>query len=141
MNFGLLTSVRYIVLPQAWRVILPPAFSFFVMFIKDTALASQIGVVELTFAAKVLNNKGFSAALVFGDNPRCLFRDFLSVGTRLGANWRPDLPHLDIAGLEASYGAVPVLSGIDLSVAKGDVIGLMGPSGSGKSTILRASLG
>ena len=66
MNFGLLTSVRYIVLPQAWRVILPPAFSFFVLFIKDTALASQIGVIELTFAAKVLNNKGFSAALVFG---------------------------------------------------------------------------
>ena len=66
MNFGLLTSVRYVVLPQAWRVILPPAFGFFVLFIKDTALASQIGVIELTFAAKVLNNKGFSAALVFG---------------------------------------------------------------------------
>ncbi|WP_046866778.1 amino acid ABC transporter permease [Microvirga massiliensis] len=66
MNFGLLDTVRYVVLPQAWRVILPPAFGFFVLFIKDTALASQIGVVELTFAAKVLNNKGFSAALVFG---------------------------------------------------------------------------
>jgi polar amino acid transport system permease protein len=66
MNFGLLASVRNIVLPQAWRVILPPAFGFFVLFIKDTALASQIGVIELTFAAKVLNNKGFSAALVFG---------------------------------------------------------------------------
>ena len=44
----------------------PPAFSFFILFIKDTALASQIGVVELTYAGKVLNNKGFSAALVFG---------------------------------------------------------------------------
>ena len=31
--------------------------------IKDTALASQIGVVELTFAGKVLANKGFPAAL------------------------------------------------------------------------------
>ena len=66
MNFGLLASIRHVVLPQAWRVILPPAFGFFVLFIKDTALASQIGVIELTFAAKVLNNKGFSAALVFG---------------------------------------------------------------------------
>jgi polar amino acid transport system permease protein len=66
MNFGLLDTVRHVVLPQAWRVILPPAFGFFVMFIKDSALASQIGVVELTYAAKVLNNKGFSAALVFG---------------------------------------------------------------------------
>ncbi len=66
MNFGLLGAVRHVILPQAWRVILPPAFGFFVLFIKDTALASQIGVLELTYAGKVLNNKGFSAALVFG---------------------------------------------------------------------------
>jgi polar amino acid transport system permease protein len=66
MNFSMLDTVRHVVLPQAWSVILPPAFAFFVMFIKDTALASQIGVIELTYAGKVLNNKGFSAALVFG---------------------------------------------------------------------------
>jgi polar amino acid transport system permease protein len=66
MNFSLIETIRYVALPQAWRIILPPAFGFFVMFIKDTALASQIGVVELTFVGKVLNNKGFSAALSFG---------------------------------------------------------------------------
>ena len=66
MNFSLLQTLRMVILPQAWKVILPPAFSFFVLFIKDTALASQIGVVELTYSAKVLNNKGFSAALAFG---------------------------------------------------------------------------
>ena len=46
------------IVPQAWPVILPPAFAFMVGFIKDTALVSQIGVVELTFAGKVLNNRG-----------------------------------------------------------------------------------
>jgi polar amino acid transport system permease protein len=66
MNFNLLQTLGMVILPQAWKVILPPAFSFFVLFIKDTALASQIGVVELTYSAKVLNNKGFSAALAFG---------------------------------------------------------------------------
>jgi polar amino acid transport system permease protein len=66
MNFSYLETLRYIVVPQAWKVMLPPAFSFFVLFIKDTALASQIGVVELTFAGKVLANKGFPAALTFG---------------------------------------------------------------------------
>lgn len=66
MNMTLLQTLRYVIVPQAWKIILPPVFSFFILFIKDTALASQIGVVELTYAGKVLNNKGFSAALVFG---------------------------------------------------------------------------
>ncbi|GMQ75054.1 MAG: amino acid ABC transporter permease [Gammaproteobacteria bacterium] len=66
MNMSLWQTLRHVVLPQAWKIILPPIFSFFILFIKDTALASQIGVVELTYAGKVLNNKGFSAALVFG---------------------------------------------------------------------------
>jgi polar amino acid transport system permease protein len=66
LNFSRWQRMRMIVLPQAWPVILPPAFSFMVGFIKDTALVSQIGVLELTSAGKVLNNRGFSALLVFG---------------------------------------------------------------------------
>ena len=66
MNFGWFQIIWMIVAPQAWKVILPPAFAFMVMFIKDTALASQMGVVELTFAGKILSNRGFSATLTFG---------------------------------------------------------------------------
>jgi polar amino acid transport system ATP-binding protein len=51
------------------------------------------------------------------------------------------LHHLEIVGLEARYGAAPVLAGIDLVVGRGDVIGLIGPSGSGKSTVLRVLMG
>jgi len=66
LNFSYLQTLRLVIVPQAWKVILPPVFGFFVLFIKDTALASQIGVVELAFAGKAMNNKGFSAALVYG---------------------------------------------------------------------------
>ena len=66
MNLGYAGTLRHVVLPQAWRVILPPAFGFFLMFIKDSALASQIGVVELTYVGKALNNKGFTPALSWG---------------------------------------------------------------------------
>ena len=66
MNFSYLQILKEIIFPQVWKVILPPVFGFFIMFIKDTALASQIGVNELTHVGKVLNNKGFSAVLVFG---------------------------------------------------------------------------
>ena len=48
---------------------------------------------------------------------------------------------LEIRGLNAAYGNVTVLSGIDLAVEKGEIIGLIGPSGSGKSTLLRALVG
>ena len=65
MNFTYFQILKEVIFPQAWKVILPRTFSFFIMFIKDTALASQIGVMELTFAAKVLNNKGFSPLLSF----------------------------------------------------------------------------
>ena len=51
------------------------------------------------------------------------------------------MPRLVINGLEARYGSLKVLDGIDLDVASGDVVGLIGPSGSGKSTILRTLVG
>ncbi len=66
MNFSAWRTLWLIVLPQAWRVVLPPSFSFTIGFIKSTSIASQIGVLELTYAAKVLNTKGFSAFLCFG---------------------------------------------------------------------------
>lgn len=66
MNFSRLLVVRRVILPQAWRVILPPAIAFVVMFLKDTALVSQMGVLELMFAGKTLANRGFSSLLVFG---------------------------------------------------------------------------
>ena len=44
---------------------------------------------------------------------------------------------VEIAGLRKSFGANEVLKGIDLTVAPGEVIAIIGKSGSGKSTLLR----
>lgn len=66
LNFSYWQTLQMVIIPQAWKIILPPAFGFFVLFIKDTALASQIGVIELAFAGKAVSNKGFSATLVYG---------------------------------------------------------------------------
>lgn len=46
-------------------------------------------------------------------------------------------PLLRIQGLTKSYGATQVLKGVDLDVARGEVVTVIGPSGSGKTTLLR----
>ncbi|MEQ8307986.1 MAG: amino acid ABC transporter permease [Hoeflea sp.] len=73
MNLSRFQTTFMIVLPQAWPVIIPPSIAFAVSFIKDTALVSQIGVFELTFRGKELNNQGYSGVLVFGTIALCYF--------------------------------------------------------------------
>ncbi|HEY8832765.1 MAG TPA: ABC transporter ATP-binding protein [Gemmatimonadaceae bacterium] len=44
--------------------------------------------------------------------------------------------HLEFENVSFSYGDAPVLSHIDFSASKGEVVALVGPSGSGKSTLV-----
>ncbi|HEX2565646.1 MAG TPA: ABC transporter ATP-binding protein [Burkholderiales bacterium] len=48
---------------------------------------------------------------------------------------------LEVKGLQASYGATPVLHGVDLAMQEGSVTTLLGANGAGKTTFLRALCG
>ncbi|WP_152364674.1 ABC transporter ATP-binding protein [Microlunatus speluncae] len=52
-----------------------------------------------------------------------------------------DQPTVRVTGLTRRYGARAVLDSIDLSIADGEFVALIGRSGSGKSTLLRALAG
>ena len=48
---------------------------------------------------------------------------------------------LDVRGLTVSYGDVPVVKSVDMTIEKGRIVGLVGESGSGKSTLVSAVIG
>jgi len=66
MNMGGFTALRRVILPQAWPVMIPPSMTYSVGLVKSTSIASQIGLFELTYAARIMTNKGISAGLAFG---------------------------------------------------------------------------
>lgn len=44
---------------------------------------------------------------------------------------------LELKDIKLSYGSVPILNGVNLSVKRGDVVSIIGPSGTGKTTLLK----
>ena len=50
-------------------------------------------------------------------------------------------PIVEIRGVAKSFGAVPVLHGVDLAILPGEIIGLVGENGAGKSTLMNVLSG
>ncbi|CAN7408788.1 amino acid ABC transporter permease [Brucella pseudogrignonensis] len=58
-------TLRYVILPQAFRIALGPTVGFMVQVIKNTSVTALIGFVELTRAGQLLNNMTFQPFHVF----------------------------------------------------------------------------
>lgn len=64
-------------------------------------------------------------------------RPVLVAATRRGdAASVADGPLLEVRGLAKHFGGVTALDGVDLTVQRGEIFGLIGPNGSGKTTLL-----
>lgn len=59
-------QMRHVVLPQAFRIAIPPTVGFSVQVVKGTAVTSIIGFVELTKAGSMISNATFQPFTVYG---------------------------------------------------------------------------
>ncbi len=53
----------------------------------------------------------------------------------------PGQPVLQVRGIDVSYGPVQVLFNVDVDIARGEIVALLGTNGAGKSTLLKAISG
>lgn len=59
-------TMWYIILPQAYKVVIPPLINEFIAMLKDTSLVSIIGVSELTLQGKLVYASSYEPAWVWG---------------------------------------------------------------------------
>ena len=57
---------RYVIVPQALRLSLPPTVGFLVQLVKNTSIVSVVGFVELSRAGQLVNNATFQPFKIFG---------------------------------------------------------------------------
>lgn len=65
LNLSYFHRLKDVILPQAFRIALPPTVGFMVQIIKGTSLTAIIGFAELTRTAQVINNATFAPLPVF----------------------------------------------------------------------------
>ncbi|WID98948.1 amino acid ABC transporter permease [Bosea vestrisii] len=58
-------TYRYVILPQAIRISLPPTVGFLVQLVKNTSIVSVVGFVELSRAGQLVNNATFQPFQIF----------------------------------------------------------------------------
>lgn len=59
LNLNKIQTLVYVILPQAWRIMLPPVINYLLGLLKDTSLLSLITIQELMFSGLLLGSVTF----------------------------------------------------------------------------------
>jgi len=65
LGFSYLEAMRYIILPQAFAITVPPLGNLFIALLKNTSLASTIAVAELVYQGELIDSRTFRTFEVF----------------------------------------------------------------------------
>lgn len=61
LGFSYLQTMLYIIIPQAFKTILPTLCNEFIVLLKETSVAGYVGVMDLTKAGDIIRGRTFSA--------------------------------------------------------------------------------
>jgi polar amino acid transport system permease protein len=64
LGLSFLQQMRYVIMPQAIRIMIPPSIGFLVGLVKDSSLMAVIGFMELTRTARLISDRTLQPILV-----------------------------------------------------------------------------
>lgn len=106
LGFRFVRTLRLIIAPQAFRLMLPPTVGLMVQIVKTTSVASLIGLTELARSAVQVNTVTFQPALVFGTVsliyfllcwPLSLYAQYLERRLSLGMQVKAEIKPMAVA--------------------------------------------
>ena len=59
LGFGYVPTMRYIILPQAFKTVLPTLANEFIVLLKETAVAGYVGLADVTYAANIIGGNSY----------------------------------------------------------------------------------
>ncbi|MGE4352899.1 MAG: amino acid ABC transporter permease [Oscillospiraceae bacterium] len=59
LGFGYVQTMGYIIIPQAFKNVLPALANEFIVLLKETAVAGYIGLADLTYAGNIISGNSF----------------------------------------------------------------------------------
>lgn len=78
-------TMRFIILPQAWRIVIPPTGNYFVSLFKDTALVSTISIAELMFQGQLIASDTFRYMRIY--SIVFVIYIIISIPASMGVRW------------------------------------------------------
>ncbi len=61
LGFNYFQTMRYIIIPQAFKTVLPTLCNEFIVLIKETSIAGYVGIMDLTKAGDLIRGRTFDA--------------------------------------------------------------------------------
>ena len=59
LGFGYVSTMRYIILPQAFKAVLPTLANEFIVLLKETAVAGYVGLTVITYAGNIIGGTSY----------------------------------------------------------------------------------